>query len=159
VVHRSDPAHTEKTFKLLEDELKKQIVPFMDKAYSTRADRKGRALSGLSMGGRHTQLVGLTNLDMFSSFAILSAGDLETEKVSAAFLTDPAANQKVDYLLVGQGTGEVETIGKRAVALHEALQKHNIKHDYYVGGEGAHDWGTWRHLLYYRLLPNLWRSK
>ncbi len=158
VIHRNDPKHTEKTFPLLEDELKRQIVPFVDKAYSTRADRKGRALSGLSMGGRHTQLVGLKNLDLFSSFGILSAGDLETETVSAAFLNDPATNQKVDYLLVGQGTGEVETVGKRAVALHEALQKHNIKHDYYVGGDGAHDWGTWRHLLYYKLLPNLWRK-
>lgn len=158
VVHRSDPNHTEKTFPLFEEELKKQIIPFVEKTYSTRADRKGRALAGLSMGGRHTQLVGLKNLDLFSSFGILSAGDLETEKVSAALLNDPTANQKVDYLLVGQGTGEVETIGKRAVALHEALQKHNIKHDYYVGGEGAHDWATWRHLLYYKLLPNLWRK-
>lgn len=159
VIHRSDPNHTEKTFPLFEEELKKQIIPLVDKAYSTRPDRKGRALAGLSMGGRHTQIVGLTNLDLFSSFGILSAGDLETEKVSAAFLNDPAANQKVDYLLVGQGTGEVATIGKRAVALHEALQTHNIKHDYYVGGDGAHDWSTWRHLLYYKLLPNLWRSK
>lgn len=158
VLHRTDPKHTEKTFSLFEDELKKQIIPFIDKTYSTRAGRKGRALAGLSMGGRHTQLVGLKNLDLFSSFGVLSAGDLETEKVSAALLNDPAANQKVDYLLVGQGTGEVATIGKRAVALHEALQKHNIKHDYYVGGEGAHDWGTWRHLLYYKLLPNLWRN-
>ena len=159
VVHRSDPDHTQKTFPLFEEELKTQIVPFVDKTYSTRADRKGRALAGLSMGGRHTQLIGLKNLDLFSSFGVLSAGDLETEKVSAAFLNDPATNQKVDYLLVGQGTGEVETVGKRAVALHEALQKHNINHEYYVGGEGAHDWGTWRHLLYYKLLPNLWRSK
>lgn len=158
VVHRSDPNHTEKTFPLFDEELKKQIIPFVEKNYSTRADRKGRALAGLSMGGRHTQLVGLKSLDLFSSFGVLSAGDLETEKVSAALLNDPAANQKIDYLLVGQGTGEVETIGKRAVALHEALQKHNIKHEYYVGGEGAHDWGTWRHLLYYRLLPNLWRK-
>ncbi|GAB4042841.1 esterase [Spirosoma litoris] len=158
VVHRTDPNHTEKTFPLFEEELKKQIIPFVDKTYSTRADRKGRALAGLSMGGRHTQLVGLKNLDLFSSFGVLSAGDLETEKVSAALLNDPAANQKVDYLLVGQGTGEVETIGKRAVALHEALQKHNVKHEYYVGGEGAHDWGTWRHLLYYKLLPSLWRK-
>ncbi|WP_332367526.1 alpha/beta hydrolase-fold protein [Spirosoma telluris] len=158
VVHRSDPNHTEKTFPLFEEELKKQIIPFVEKTYSTRTDRKGRALAGLSMGGRHTQLVGLKNLDLFSSFGIFSAGDLETEKVSAALLNDPTANQKVDYLLVGQGTGEVETIGKRAVALHEALQKHNIKHDYYVGGEGAHDWATWRHLLYYKLLPNLWRK-
>jgi enterochelin esterase family protein len=115
-------------------------------------------MAGLSMGGRHTQMIGLTNLDLFSSFGILSAGDLETERVSAAFLNDPAANQKVNYLLVGQGTGEVATIGKRAVALHEALQNHKIKHDYYVGGDGAHDWGTWRHLLYYKLLPNLWRK-
>ncbi|QHV97247.1 alpha/beta hydrolase [Spirosoma endbachense] len=158
VVHRSDPKHTEQTFPLIEEELKKQIVPFIDKTYSTRADRKGRALAGLSMGGRHTQLVGLKNLDLFSSFGILSAGDLETETVSAGFLNDPAANQKVDYLLVGQGTGEVTTIGKRAVALHEALQNHQIKHDYYVGGDGAHDWGTWRHLLYYRLLPSLWHK-
>ncbi|MDB5241469.1 MAG: esterase [Spirosoma sp.] len=158
VVHRSDPNHTELTFKLLEEELKKHIIPFVDKTYSTRADRTGRALAGLSMGGRHTQFIGLTNLNLFSSFGILSAGDLETERVSAAFLNDPAANQKVAYLLVGQGTGEVETIGKRAVALHEALQNHKIKHDYYVGGDGAHDWGTWRHLLYYKLLPNLWRK-
>ncbi|UFH56813.1 esterase [Spirosoma sp. KNUC1025] len=160
VVHRSDPNHTTKTFPLLEDELKTQIIPFVDKTYSTITTRKGRALSGLSMGGRHTQLVGLKNLDLFSSFGILSAGDVDSETASAAFLNDPSANQKVDYLLVGQGTNEANApIGKRVIALHDALQKHNIKHEYYVGGDGAHDWGTWRHLLYYKLLPNLWRSK
>ncbi|GAB3954265.1 esterase family protein [Spirosoma harenae] len=160
VVHRSDPDHTAKTFPLFEEELKKQIIPFVEKTYSTRAERKGRALAGLSMGGRHTQFVGLTNLDLFSSFGVLSAGDPDTEKVSAAFLNDPAANQKVDYLLVGQGTNEANApIGKRVIALHEALQNHKINHEYYVGGEGAHEWGTWRHLLYYKLLPNLWQKK
>jgi enterochelin esterase family protein len=159
VVHRSDPQHQELTFKLFEEELRKQIVPFVDKHYNTQPDRKSRALAGLSMGGRHTQFVGLKCLDLFSSFGILSAGDIDTEKTSASFLNDPKANDKVDYLFVGQGTGEVATIGKRTVALHEALVKHNIKHEYYVGGDGAHDWSTWRHLLYVRLLPNLWRSK
>ncbi len=160
VVHRSDPSHTAKTFPLFEDELKTQIIPFVDKTYSTIATRKGRALSGLSMGGRHTQFVGLKNLDLFSSFGILSAGDVDSETTSAAFLNDPSANQKVDYLLVGQGTNEANApIGQRVIALHEALQRHNIKHEYYVGGDGAHDWGTWRHLLYYKLLPALWRSK
>ncbi|WP_040761829.1 esterase [Spirosoma panaciterrae] len=160
VVHRSDPNHTAKTFPLFEEELKTQIIPFVDKTYSTVATRKGRALAGLSMGGRHTQFVGLKNLDLFSSFGILSAGDVDSETTSAAFLNDPTANQKVDYLLVGQGTNEANApIGKRAIALHDALQHHNIKHEYYVGGDGAHDWATWRHLLYYKLLPNLWRSK
>ncbi|GAB3987697.1 esterase family protein [Spirosoma daeguense] len=160
VIHRSDPNHTEKTFPLFEEELKKQIIPFVEKSYSTRADRKGRALAGLSMGGRHTQLVGLKNLDLFSSFGILSAGDPNTETVSATFLNDPQANQKVDYMLIGQGTGEANApIGKRVMSLRNALQKHNIRHEYYVGGDGAHDWGTWRHLLYYKLLPNLWQKK
>lgn len=158
VIHRGDPKHVELTFDLFEQELRKQIVPFVDKNYSTRTDRRGRALAGLSMGGRHTQFVGFKNLDLFSSFGVLSAGDFEAEKTSASFLNDPDVNKKVDYLFLGQGTGEVETIGKRAVALHETLQKHNVKHQYYVGGEGSHDWGTWRHLLYYQFLPNLWRS-
>lgn len=159
VIHRSDPRHTELTFKLFEEELRQQIVPFVDQNYRTITTPKGRALAGLSMGGRHTQLVGFNCLDLFGSFGCLSSGDLNTEHSSAKFLNDPDINQKVDYLFVGQGTGEVATIGLRTVALHEALQKHNVRHEYYVGGDGAHDWGTWRHLLYYRFLPNLWRKK
>ena len=86
VLHRNDPDHLEKTYKLFEAELRKQIVPFMDKNFKTIADRKGRAIAGLSMGGRHTQAVGMNDLDLFSSFGILSAGDLETEKMNAALL-------------------------------------------------------------------------
>lgn len=158
VVHRSDPNHADLSFPLFEEEIRKHIVPFVDKAYSTRADRRGRALAGLSMGGRHTQLVGFKCLDLFSSFGCLSSGDPDTEKSSANFLNDPDVNKKVDYLLVAQGTHEVNAMNRRSFLLHEALQKHNVNHDYYVGGDGAHDWGTWRHLLYYRLLPNLWKK-
>ena len=33
-----------------------------------------------------------------------------------------------------------------------------VVHDYYIGGDGGHDWGTWRaHLVY--MLPKLWRAK
>ena len=119
---------------------------------------RGRALAGLSMGGRHTQLVGFKCLDLVSSFGCLSSGDPDTEKSSATFLNDPDVNKKVDYLLVAQGTHEVNAMNRRSFLLHEALEKHKVNHDYYVGGDGAHDWGTWRHLLYYRLLPNLWKK-
>jgi enterochelin esterase family protein len=157
MIHRSHPQHTELTFKLFEAELRKHVIPLVDKTYSTRADRRGRALSGLSMGGRHTQFVGFECLDLFSSFAVQSAGDVDSEKTSAKFLNDPDVNKKVDYLFVGQGTHEA-TPGNRTEALHNALVKHNIKHEYYVGGDGAHDWGTWRHLLYAKILPGLWRA-
>jgi enterochelin esterase family protein len=50
-------------------------------------------------------------------------------------------------------------MGDRCLALHKALDNHKITHEYYVGGHGGHDWATWRHLLYYRFLPNLWRKK
>lgn len=89
MIHRSHPKHTELTFNLFEAELRKHIIPFVEKAYSVRADRNGRALSGLSMGGRHTQFVGFKCLDLFASFGVLSAGDIDTEKSSAAFLNDP----------------------------------------------------------------------
>ena len=158
VLHRSDPDHLSKTYKLFEDELRKHIVPFVDTHYATIKDRRSRAISGLSMGGRHTQAVGFNALDLFSSFGIMSAGDLEPEKLNPAFFSDPKIKDKVDYLLVGLGSGELDFVGKRSEATHLALQKAGIKHEYFIGGDGAHDWGTWRLLLHDKLLPNMWKK-
>jgi enterochelin esterase-like enzyme len=159
VVHRNNPRHAELTFQMFENELRRHIVPLVEREYSVRRDPKGRALSGLSMGGRHTQFAGFRSLDLFASFGVLSAGDVDSEKSIAGFLNDPDVNKKVEYLFVGQGTAEAEgPLGARCVALHKALLNHKVKHEYYVGGSGGHDWATWRHLLYYRFLPNLWRK-
>jgi enterochelin esterase-like enzyme len=159
VVHRNHPKHAELTFKIFEQELRQHVIPLVEREYSVRRDPKGRALSGLSMGGRHTMFVGLNSLDLFASFGVLSAGDVNSENAISKFLNDPDVNKKIDYLFVGQGTVEAESrMGARCVALHDALSKHNILHEYYVGGYAGHDWATWRHLLYYRFLPNLWRK-
>jgi enterochelin esterase-like enzyme len=157
VVHRSDPKHTELTFKIFEQDLRQNIIPIVEKNYSTQQNPHGRAIAGLSMGGRHAQLVGFECLDLFASFGILSAGDPDSEKSTPGFLNAPDTNKKVDYLLVGLGTYENQP-ENRSVVFHQILDKHNIRHDYYFGGNGAHDWATWRHLLYARLLPNLWRK-
>ena len=157
VLHRSDPRHAELTFTLFEKELRQHIVPLVDKAYATQQDPHGRALAGLSMGGRHAQLVGFRSLDLFRSFGILSAGDPESEKSTPEFLKDPAINEKVDYLFVGLGTYENQPTN-RSVVFHQILEKHGVNHDYYIGGDGGHDWGTWRAHLFY-MLPKLWRAK
>lgn len=157
VVHRSDPKHTELTFPLFEKELRTEIVPLVDKAYSTQPGPHGRAIAGLSMGGRHAQLVGFKSLDLFASFGILSAGDPDSEKSTPEFLNDAAINKKVDYLFVGLGTYENQPTN-RSVVFHQILEKHGIVHDYYIGGDGGHDWGTWRAHLNY-MLPKLWRAK
>ena len=157
VVHRSDPKHSELTFPLFEKELRTEIIPLVDTTYSTQPGPHGRAIAGLSMGGRHAQLVGFKSLDLFASFGILSAGDPDSEKSTAEFLNDPAINKKVDYLFVGLGTYENQPTN-RSVVFHQILEKHGIVHDYYVGGDGGHDWGTWRAHLNY-MLPKLWRTK
>lgn len=160
MIHRNHPRHVELTFDLFEAELRKHVIPLVEANYSVRKEPRGRALSGLSMGGRHTMFVGFRSLDLFASFGVLSAGDVDAEKSLAAFLNDPDVNGKVDYLFVGQGAAEAGSpIGARCVALHLALSRHNIRHDYFVGGHGGHDWSTWRWLMYERFLPNLWKNK
>jgi len=160
VVHRNHPRHVELTFPAFEAELRKHVIPLVESLYRVRSDARGRALSGLSMGGRHTMFVGFKSLDLFASFGVLSAGDVDSEASIAAFLNDPDVNRKVDYLFVGQGTEEAKgRMGQRCVALHEALLRHRVRHEYYVGGLAGHDWATWRHLVYSRFLPGLWRTQ
>lgn len=159
VVHRNHPKHVELTFKKFEAELRQHVIPLIEREYAVRRDPPGRALSGLSMGGRHTMFVGFNSLDLFANFGVLSAGDSDTEKSFAAFLNTPDVNAKIDYLFVGLGTLEASgRMGERSENLRQALVKHGIEHEYYVGGHGAHDWATWRHLLHERFLPNLWRK-
>lgn len=155
LIHRSDPRHTELSFGLVEREMKEVIIPYIESHYNVIENKHGRAISGLSMGGRHAQYVGLNNLDLFGSIGILSAA-IPVDQTPA--LKEPDVNSKLDYLFVGAGTHETRP-GARHVVLHEDLEKLNVKHEYYIGSKGAHDLITWRHLLYYRFLPTLWRNQ
>ena len=154
MVTRNHPQHTELAFPLIEKELIQCVIPFVESHYSCIKDRHARALSGLSMGGRMSQYVGLRNLDVFGSIGLLSAAiDVSETPV----LQEKDVNSKIDYLFVGGGTYETGFMARHE-RLHEQLDKLGVKNDYYVGGGGAHDLVTWRHLLYDRFLPNLWRN-
>ena len=159
IIHRNHPQHTQLTFNLFEKELRDHIVPLVEKNYKVRKDPKGRALSGLSMGGRHTMFCGFNSLDLFGNFGVLSAGDNDSENTLSKFLNDPKVNDKVTYLFIGEGDQEAQgAMGARVAGLRKALDNHKIKYEYYAGGGMGHDWSTWRHLLYYKFLPNLWRK-
>lgn len=157
IVHRRHPEHTALTFDIFERELIEEIVPLVESHYSVRAERHGRALAGLSMGGRHAQLVGFRHLEEFASFGILSAGLVPEPGEAPEWATSASAfNQRVDYLFVGLGTYENQPTN-RSVLFHQALAARDVTHDYYVGGNGGHDWGTWRDHLHY-MLPKLFRA-
>jgi enterochelin esterase-like enzyme len=125
LVNRSHPQHTELTFKLVDQEFKKCIIPFVESNYSVIKDRHARAISGLSMGGRHAQYVGLNNLDLFGSMGILSAA-IPVDQTPA--LKEADINSKLDYLFVGAGTHETRP-GVRHEVLHNDLDKLGVKHE------------------------------
>ncbi len=154
MVHRSHPRHTELSFPLIEREFKEEIIPFVEANYNTIENRHGRAISGLSMGGRHAQYVGLRNLDLFANVGILSAA-ISPDETPALRRAD--INSRLDYFFLGAGTHETSPTARHEV-LHKQLEELGVDHEYYVGSNGAHDLIAWRHLLYYRFLPNLWRT-
>jgi enterochelin esterase-like enzyme len=53
-------------FAAFENDLLNDLIPFVEKTYSVRADRESRALAGLSMGGGQSLNFGLANLDTFA---------------------------------------------------------------------------------------------
>lgn len=163
IVHRATPNHSEFSFKMMEREYKECVIPWVDANYSTIASREGRALAGLSMGGRHTQYIGFRNPQLFGSLGILSAALTAADE--EAFGADDIAmgrnakalnDAKYDYIFIGAGVYETNDNARHAL-LHKQLKELGVKHDYYIGGFSAHDFMTWRHLLYFQFLPNLWK--
>jgi enterochelin esterase family protein len=153
IVHRSHPQHTELSFPLMEREYKEVILPYIESRYSVINDRHARAIAGLSMGGRHTQYVGIRNLDLFGSLGVFSAA-MSIDDMPA--LRDPGINSRIDYLFLGAGTHETNPTARHQV-LHEQLVELGVEHEYLIGSRGAHDLITWRFLLHH-FLQKLWRN-
>jgi len=154
MVHRMHPEHLKLSFPLIEEEYLKSIVPYIENHYKVVKSPRGRAICGLSMGGRHAQYVGLNNMSLFGSIGLLS-GALPVNDTPA--LLDPEkVNKSLDYLFVGAGPYETRP-GVRHEVLHQKLDSLGVKHEYYIGGPGGHDLQTWRHLMYERFLPNLFK--
>jgi len=53
-------------FAAFEKDLLTDLIPFVEKTYSVKADRESRALAGLSMGGGQSLNFGLAHLDTFA---------------------------------------------------------------------------------------------
>ncbi len=58
----------------MEDYIIKELVPWIDGRYRTRASREGRAVTGLSMGGHGGLWLGLRHPDLFANAGSTSGG-------------------------------------------------------------------------------------
>jgi enterochelin esterase family protein len=140
-----------------EEVVLKELVPMIDSTYRTRADRRYRAIAGLSMGGGQAMRIGLGNLDKFGSVASFSGAvrnaDLKTS-FGGALADAKSANEKLKLLWIGCGTED--RLYPAAKALHETLTAAGIRHVWF-DGSGSHEWQVWRKHLH-DLAPRLFRD-
>jgi len=128
--------------------LVKELIPFIDKNFRTRADPSNRAMAGLSMGGMETKTITLRNLDTFSHIGLFSGGSISPDDISdlAAF------KEKNKLVFVSYGSREVggdrPRRGGDPKANVEALKAAGINSHYYISPETAHEWQSWRRSLH-----------
>ena len=125
-----------------EDDLLKDIIPFVESHYPVQADREHRAIAGLSMGGGQALRIGLKHLDKFAWVGGFSSGG----GMLTGLIPDPeAANMQLGLLWVS--CGDKDGGMKNSMALHTALEEKKVNHVWHVDS-GAHEWAVWKNDLY-----------
>ena len=126
----------------LEADLVGDVIPFVEASYRVQANARGRALTGVSMGGGQALLIGLRHPDVFGWILGLSGADPELPAATA--LADAKLNDRLALLYVACAKTDnfIEANRKLVAALAEKGVAHTFDaHD------GAHNWPQWRRYL------------
>jgi enterochelin esterase-like enzyme len=130
----------------------KDIIPYVDSHYSTKASRDDRALAGLSMGGFVVLHTGLPHLDTFSELYVYSSGHINADDLKqfdanfAPLLKDPKTNDlfRVPFYMAAGETDIALNNGQKVLALFNQYGVRN----FWVLSTGGHEWPNWRRYLY-----------
>jgi len=151
-----------------EDFFFKEFVPYVEKKYRIKSEKRFRAIAGLSMGGGGTFMYALHHPEMFSSACPLSAavGPLTLDDARKAYLkNNPNLPDSVIVSYYNQHSAlqlinNVPDSLKKAVRwyiddgdddflyegnclVHIAMRKKEIPHEFRVR-DGGHTWTYWR---------------
>ena len=131
-------------FEKFEQDLLKDLIPFIESKYSTKTDRENRALAGLSMGGGQSLNFGLSHLDTFAWIGGFSSAP--NTKSPEQLAPDPAkATQMLKLLWISGGDRDgLLNIGQRT---HAYLKEKNVPHIWHLDS-GGHDFKVWKNDLY-----------
>lgn len=130
--------------KPFENDLIKDIIPFIEANYSVRANRESRALAGLSMGGGQSLNIGLSNLDTFAWVGGFSSAPNTNSPEQLVPDVDSAMRQlKLLYLSCGNKDGLIRI----SQGVHGYLKEKNVPHLWHVDEHG-HDFEHWKKGLY-----------
>jgi len=152
-----------------EDFFFQELMPFVEKKYRIKAEKRYRAISGLSMGGHGTFTYALHHPELFSSACPLSAatGPLTLDEAKARLRRDNVTDTLIEKFYKDQSVvaliNNVPDSLKRAVRwyidcgdddflyegnslVHIAMKKKEIPHEFRIR-DGAHNWTYWRESL------------
>ena len=139
------------------DELLKDIIPFVEAHYRTTGNPDNRALSGLSMGGIQTLNIGLHNLGTFRYVAVMSSG-WTTEEDRAFFYKAEAAKipkYNAALKLFWWGWGETDIARANGLAVIDQFKSQGVRIETRES-PGGHTWDNWR-LYLFEVAPKLFR--
>lgn len=157
---------------LYEDFFFEEFMPFVEKAYRIRKEKRYRAIAGLSMGGGGTFVYALRHPELFSSACPLSAScgplnmeDMERYKsrMGMQHVTDEESQTYFKKHSVPEMMKNMPDEQKKAVRwfidcgdddflyegnslVHIEMRKNEIPHEYRVRN-GGHTWTYWRESL------------
>jgi enterochelin esterase-like enzyme len=135
---------TAPAFAKFDQDLLKDLIPFIQSKYSVKAERENRAVAGLSMGGGQALNFGLANLDTFAWIGGFSSAP--NTKPPPELLTNPeivAKQLKLLYISAGNKDGLIRI----SQGVHAYLKEKNVPHIWHVD-EHAHDFQHWKRALY-----------
>ena len=124
------------TAKEFEKVLVDELIPYIDSNFRTQADKKHRAMAGLSMGGFETKLITLRRPEVFNYYGLLSGGTYAPDDI-----TD---KKQVASIFISCGSKENPDGVTKAV---NDLKAAGFKVTSFVSPDTAHEWLTWRRAL------------
>lgn len=137
-----------------------EIVEYVDKNYRTIADKNGRAITGLSMGGGHSFEISKNNPDMFDYIGLFSAAvrmpgenraDMKDNATIDALKTLFAKNPKLYYIAIGKDDFLMD-MNREYRKVLDGIGANYV----YVESDGGHIWRNWRDYLT-DFLPRLFK--
>lgn len=123
------------------------VVKFVDKTYRTQANKQGRAIAGLSMGGFHSKFISLNNPDTFNYVGLFSAALGVTDTGISPIYQNEDAKLKAQFAkkpaLYWIGIGKTDFLFTANKDYRKLLDDKGYRYTY-METEGGHIWRNWR---------------
>ena len=123
------------------------VIKFVESNYRVKAEKSGRAITGLSMGGYHSLHISRFYPNTFDYVGLFSAAIMSNDKVTSEvyknFDATLEAQMKNGYKLYWIGIGKADFLYKANEEYRAKLDKMGMKYTY-VETEGGHTWTNWR---------------